>query len=284
MKPTPMRFITPTILAACALGSALAAFAAAGQEAGPGSGMQPLRPVGGPQEPLLPGGGEALRPAAPAQDAPAAQAQPIDWDLRIRTELTQLDLDARMECFDELREAAARDRDARRAMETISKDGADPDLAFLARLALREPARAAGRSGSPFARRPRTLTPRGGVSIDPFGGSSIFEIFENDPFFRGGIGGGLRGGDPFEDMRRQFEEMRRQHEDMRKRVLGGASPFGPGTGRSIGSSSMSFEMTPDGVKVTITEDDGSGPVEKVYEAPSKEALLEAHPELRERIR
>ncbi|MGK0480838.1 MAG: hypothetical protein ACJAQ3_000806, partial [Planctomycetota bacterium] len=50
------------------------------------------------------------------------------------------------------------------------------------------------------------------------------------------------------------------------------------------SSSMSVQATSDGVRVEITEQGPGGPTTRIYEAPSMDALLEANPELKGRVR
>jgi len=225
-----------------------------------------------------------------------------------------LDLDVREEAFDAAVDEAARSAEARAALHAISEDAGDPDLAFTARLALREANRRRTDPGpdvnpGPDVSPGAALDPFGSIQkrmdglmrSDPFLNDFFDDFFSGDPFsgdpFFGRSSGRLfgarpdislfgRSGDPFEEMRQRTEEIRRQFENLRSEAGG---PAGPGSGGSplrsySSSSSMSIENTPAGVRVEITEDTGDGPNTRVYEAPSMEALLEANPELKGRVR
>ncbi|MEM1452729.1 MAG: hypothetical protein AAGI22_26735 [Planctomycetota bacterium] len=229
-----------------------------------------------------------LRPFADP-DAGALDGD-ADLEFELRQRLALRDLDAREEAFDDASRRAAREPAARAALQRIADDDAEPDLAFVARLALREADRLAswGRAGSGFGGQGLPSRPD-----DPFDamrqrlesmfGSDPFvdDFFSQDPFFSRpfrGRGPLLRrdpffSGDPFEDMQRRVDEMRQSMEEA----------LGSGQGISGSSSSLRVETTPDGVRVETVEDDGSGPQRKVYEAESLEVLLQLHPELSDRI-
>ncbi len=284
-----MKF-TPTLF----LGSfgALAATLALAQETPGDAGATtvPLRPLLHPQlEPSGEGsGGSAVDPSMATDSI----------DLVVR--LTVADLDAREAAFDEIARRAAQDSEVRRELRELANDTADPDLAFTARLALRESDRLStwGRVGSGFGGR-ALQTPN-----DPFDSmrrqmESIFgsdpfanDFFTNDPFFSrpfGGRNGTLRldpfagGGDPFENLQRRVDEIRKQFEASRGGRQRHVDPDVDVDSQSV-RSSISMSMTPGGVRVEVTEDDGTGPSTEVYEAESLDALLEAHPELKGRIR
>lgn len=259
-------------------------------------------------------GARALRPASAVQADDAADSAPVrsflggedpastppsNLEYELREKLSLTDLDARESAFDAVAKAAAMGSDARRALQAIADDLSDPDVAFTARLALREADRKAtwGRAGSAFGNGLQA-TPTDPVEAmrqrmesifgaDPF----VSEFFTNDPFQARPFGGrtgqlGLSpfgGGDPFEDMQRRVDEIRQQVAELERsgaRVrTRGASPFQ----RRSQSSSISVESSGDGVRVQVTENDGSGPNTITYEGDSIEALLEAHPELKGRI-
>ena len=288
-----MKFIV-SLAASAVLGAAVAAPSLQDSQ---DSGARPLTPVGGvedaaeeaevPVRPFL--GGVGRGPS----DAPAGGR---DLEEGIRQRLTVSDLDLRMESFQEVAEQAAVSADVRRALGAIARDTADLDLAFSARLALREVERIGtrGRAGSAFGGQGSQ------VPTDPFeamrrqldsvfGADSLLDsVLRDDPFFRRGFGGSrgvfgadpLSGQDPVEAMRARVERMREEMEALRRRSVRGT---GPG-GWAARSSSTSIEQTADGVRVEITEDDGDGPETRVFEGPSLEELLRAHPELEGRMR
>jgi len=125
--------------------------------------------------------------------------------------------------------------------------------------------------GDPFFGGASPFTGRGGVG--PFTGRDPFETFE--PFWRGGAPGSG-------DLRERIDRMHAEIEE----VLRGGDALPPAGGTSLDwrSTGMSVEMTPKGVKVTITEQGADGQETRTYEAPTMDELLEAHPELRGRIR
>lgn len=153
-----MKFIV-SLAASAVLGAAVAAPSLQDSQ---DSGARPLTPVGGvedaaeeaeaPVRPFL--GGVGRGPS----DAPAGGR---DLEEGIRQRLTVSDLDLRMESFQEVAEQAAVSADVRRALGAIARDTADLDLAFSARLALREVERigARGRAGSAFGSTSLTCCP-----------------------------------------------------------------------------------------------------------------------------
>lgn len=168
-----------------------------------------------------------------------------------RERLTDPDLDRREEGFGELVRAARGDREAQEALREWARGTGE--LAWTARLALREAERASDRL------RPR----RPGMDLGPFGGLDVFRS----------------GADPFEDARRRMEELL---EELGTRdPLAGMAPF---LGGRSESRSHSMRVTPEGVEVEIEEtgDDGET-TRKTYRAESLEELYAAHPELRQRL-
>ena len=269
------------------------------------------------------GGSGVLEPLRPG-DAGDAGSLGLELEDAIAESLSILDLDAREAAFDRWAARASREPAVRAALEAIAADASDVDLAFAARLALRESRRSDARWGAPDAVWPKSGGPnaggpgarsaapfgRGGFGADPFaemrremervfggdplfGGASPFpgalggdplmgrDPFQRfEPFWRGGVGGGRGLQERIDRMHAEIEEM-----------LGRAGGFPPMDGGAVGggsmdwrTSGMSVEMTPDGVKVTITEQGSEGQETRTYEAPSIEELLEAHPELEGRIR
>ncbi|MEE2941186.1 MAG: hypothetical protein VX460_12420 [Planctomycetota bacterium] len=288
-----MKFIV-SLAASAVLGAAAAAPSLQDSQE---RGARPLTPVGEVEDTA----GEAKAPVRPflegAGRSPAdAPAGGLELEEGIRQRLTGRDLELRMESFQEVAERAALSADVRRALESIARDTADLDLAFSARLALREAdrvgprgraGRAFGGQGSqapadPFEAMRRQLDSVFGA--DPFLDSAL----RNDPFLRRGFGGsrGLSGAapvpgeDPFEAMRSRVERMREEMEALQR---GGVQRTAPGSWAAR-SSSTSIERTADGVRVVITEDDGDGPETRVFEGSSLEDLLRDHPELEGRIR
>lgn len=310
-----MQFETPVKLTVSVLvaASALVALGLA-QESRPADSTpagSPLRPVESEasQEASRPAPSVPLRPFAGAeQEVPGSSAPSVrDIDLanELRQRLSLTDLDARMEAFQDIAQRVASDAVLRQALQGIADDQADVDLAFSARLAIREADRigAWGRAGTVFGGQglnaPQDPMEAMQRQLDQIFGQDPFlnGAFKNDPFFNRPFGGRLggrpggvgidpfAGGDPFERLEKRVEDMRRRMEDAR----GGA--FGTGNGFSVTppagvsrSSSTSVTMTPDGIRVEITEDDGSGPKKTTYQAPTKEQLLELHPELKDRLR
>lgn len=174
---------------------------------------------------------------------------PFDAD-HWRERLTTPDLDARMFSFEQLARIAAEDPRARQQVLDWSRQADGSELAWTARLLERELERAPAPAG------------RGGLwRVDPFA-AFPFDRFGAPP--------------TFEEFERQFEPF--------LRAPWGAAPLWrqPGA-QAQRSNSSQIEITPDGVKVRVTEDvDGEQKTEE-YSAPSLEDLYAAHPQLRERL-
>lgn len=194
----------------------------------------------------------AVQPAAPnalAQDRLMRVAPPPPMSEQDRTawrdRLTAADLEQREQSFDALIEAAGRDAALRALLEEWSLDSVDTNLAWTARLALRE-LRGLAQRGTPLRR----------------------------GFF---FGDGL---DPFADSQRLLDEMMRGMEPWGNR--GGLPPSAGGSTTSS-AESFSLESGPDGVKCKVTTQEDGREVTEEYSAKSIDELLEAHPELGAKI-
>ena len=229
-----MKFIV-SLAATAVLGAAVAA---PGLQDSRESGARPLTPVGAAE-----GAGEETKaPVRPfLQDAghgPAeAPTSGVGLEEGIRQRLTGRDLDLRMKAFQDVAEQAAVSAEARRALEAIAGDTADLDLAFSARLALREADRIGvrGRAGSAFGGRglqaptdPFEAMRRQLDSV--FGADPLLDsVLRNDPLLRRGFGADpFSGEDPFEAMRSRVERMREEMEALQRQ---GVRSMGPGAGR-----------------------------------------------------
>jgi hypothetical protein len=178
-----------------------------------------------------------------------------------RSKLVHADLEQRERDFERLLDLARRDRAVRDALETWSRETGEPDLAWTSRLALRE-----------LERAPRRL------SAAPFGGSPEWLDLQS------------RFGDlqqQFGDVDSMFSELQAELDTLFRNGPGFA-PGTPGTpgfqghGRSQ-SESFSLEVGPDGVVAKVTEDVDGEKKTREYKAGTLEELLEANPELRDRI-
>ena len=187
--------------------------------------------------------------AAPVE--PLTQEQLAVWKKR----LTQADLDLREQAFDLALDTARRDESLRSALEAWAKDTSAPELAWTARLVLRE----WKERQDPFA----ALGGHRALPVDPLGP---------------GWGAGAGPGVDFDTLRRRmFEELGLAPGTQAQ----GAAPAQPSI--QAQSESMSLEVGPDGVKCKLTKTVDGKEVTEEYEAKSMDELLEAHPELRERV-
>jgi hypothetical protein len=220
---------------------------------------------------------------APGAVDPAPPSGGVDRGAEeLRLLLSDADLDRRMDAFDQSSREAAENGPTRAALELLAADLADPEVAFLARLALRG-APSTSMGGGRVAPLPPSLRGLMGADlfpVDPFGGS----LSGLDPF----------SGDPFRDLEQRMEDL---HQRMLsgprpglRRAPGWPSPSPPGRGAapapsrgSFSSSSVSISQGPGGVRVEVTEDQGEGRETFTYEAESMDALLRAHPELRAKL-
>lgn len=190
-----------------------------------------------------------LMRAAPVE--PLTQDQIGVWKKRLEQE----DLDLREQAFDLALEAARRDAGLRSALEGWAKDTSTPELAWTARLVLRE----LKERQDPFS----ALGGQRGLPFDPLGP---------------GLGSGFGPGVDFDTLRR------RMFEDFG--LVPGTAPQGGAPAQpSIQSQSESFslESGPDGVKCKVTKTVDGKEVTEEYEAKTIDELLEAHPELRDRV-
>jgi len=185
-----------------------------------------------------------LTPRAQHGAGAARTLAPVFDESEWRERLTSPDLDARMFSYNQLCGLAERDDAVRRQIETWSQDANSPELAWTARLLLRE---------IDFGGRAPTLSGRGLWRIDPF------------------------GDDPFGALQQRLDSW--MAPGPRGMFPGfGASPNGASTSRS-----HSVEISPDGVKVRVTENVDGKETTKEYTAKSLDELLEAHPELGDQI-
>lgn len=282
---------TASILAALGLTTAALAPLATGLQEGGLVRVLPPQADGsselGPGEELEAGEGrsEAGGPAAserprPDGSSPESAEEAPEFDRRDwRERLLDPDLDRREASFEELLALAGGSSEVREVLERWSRDEFETELAWSARLLLRE------------LREHRELQLAPGIR--PLPGTTL------SPF---GSGPGGRAGDPLE----QLESRMRQLESELDRMFGqdrwpapGGDPLelfrslprgndksdGGGLPGQLERRGHSFRMQagPDGVRVEIEVEENGELQQRTYEAGSLEELLESHPELRERI-
>ncbi|MFO1011007.1 MAG: PDZ domain-containing protein [Planctomycetota bacterium] len=194
--------------------------------------------------------------ARDAQRAPAFEAEA--W----KTKLSARDLAARERDFDALVELARRDDGARTALENWAKDEGAGELAWTSRLALRELDRAPRGAGNGWRRTPARS----------FAAPDFDDLQRQMDELHRRFGG---MDDLFSDLQRQMDDL----------FQGGGPATGPGLQNRVDAHSESFSMKmgPDGVEVTVEEGEGDARHTQTYKANSLEELLEAHPELADRI-
>ena len=185
---------------------------------------------------------------------PLARADSADQN-SWRERLSNKDLVARENDFENLVSRAAQSDETRATLEAWSKDEEHLEFAWTCRLALREaksraahvdPFGAMG-GGDPFeAMRQRMF---GGQGADPFSGFMTI-----DPFGRGS----QLTIDPFSSLQN-------------------------GSGSNSEAERFSMEITPDGVKAHVKKNVNGQDTDEEYSAKSVEDLLAAHPELSGRI-
>lgn len=193
-----------------------------------------------------------LRVSPSPQLGGRARALPEPFDAaQWRQRLSQKDLDARLFSFEQLAQRAAGDSDARRQIdEWAAGSDDDRDLAWTARLLKRELEREHERGAAHGRTGPRV----GLWRIDPF------------------------SEEPFAELERHMDEW------MRAAPHGGIGLWGvPDAWGSSSSNSAQVEITPEGVKVRITEEVSGESKTREYTAATLDELLEAHPELRDRL-
>jgi len=168
-------------------------------------------------------------------DAPAAD----DWKKR----LADSDLERRESAFDEVVERARGDRELRNALEQTAQATDAPELAWTARMALRE----LRRGGAGRARGYDDLRQR-------------FEALERN----------LGGMDSmFEDLRSQLG------------AFPALPPHSRGTAQQF--HGYSLQIGPDGVTLESTENSDGNGEQKTYKAKNMEELLQNYPELKDKL-
>jgi len=178
-----------------------------------------------------------------------------------RQRLSNPELDARMFSFEQLARIASEDVRARQQIREWASESDGAELAWTARLLERELARAPSQSQS-----------SGRWRVDPFA-PFAFDTFE-------GFGAPLS----LEEFERQLErQFGRQFGPLLRAPGRAPQPWGKSAPQAQRSSSSQIEITPDGVKVRVTEEiDGQQRTEE-YSASTLEELYATHPQLRERI-
>ncbi|MBL8862368.1 MAG: PDZ domain-containing protein [Planctomycetes bacterium] len=171
--------------------------------------------------------------------------------------LSAPDLDARERAFAELVEEAVANDAARAALKAWARETGRADLAWTARLALRE-----------VERRPGTHL----RALKSFGGGAF---------------GDLRG--RFEELERQFGgldslfgDLQRDLDRMFQAQPDPAAP--PAQGGLRRSESFRLQVGPEGVEVQVDEDVDGKRSTRTYKGRTLEEVLEANPELSERLR
>lgn len=206
-------------------------------------------------------GAQSAAPAPQTQRLERVEPRSAAFDARAWEEkLAARDLDERERAFASLVDVAVHDDAARETLRAWSTDESRGDLAWTARLALREVER---RPGTHL----RALKSFGGGAMDDL--RSRFDEMEKRF-------GGLDSmfGDLQRDLDRFFQDS----------GPNAATPHAlpPGSARSQ-SQSYRVEAGPGGVKVEVDEDVNGQRSTRTYEGESLEALIEAHPELKGRI-
>jgi hypothetical protein len=172
-----------------------------------------------------------------------------------RAQLAERDLAQRERNFDSLIDAARGDPRLRRMLEQWAADTNDLELAWTARLALRE------------------------LAANPLG-------WFDSRYSPGGVGRLPLGADGLLEAQRFFEQLEQQWRDLHDawpQSPGAQAPTPGASGSSSSAESFNLSVGPEGVKCEVRRDvDGSEEV-KTYAAASMEELLEANPELRDKL-
>jgi hypothetical protein len=254
-------------------------------------GTRRLAPSAGQSTPLPRGGGSGSA-GVPQESAPQALDEPVrrgvapePAPLDLAELFREPDLDLRERHFESILARAAHDAAVRSELEELAA-GTDPELAWTARLALRE-VRATPRSMVRGPARDRALDPF--WQFESIFGANPFD----DPFFTNPFGGFGRspfapqqpdgtdpGADPFERMRsglRRLEELVGPPQN--DWLAPGTAPT-PRSGVHFQGRSESLSVTPDGVRLDVEEDGPNGKTSRTYEARTLEELYSSHPELR----
>jgi len=170
-------------------------------------------------------------------ERPLTRWDPSGWE----RDLLASDLDQREANFDRLVREATQNPDLRETLRLWSSDTRRPDLAWSARLALRE------------LRLRQTQSPFGGSLSAPGFGQ------QRDPMAL-------------------FDELQRELDSM---LGNRSTPGPGGSGSDARSKQFRFESGPNGVRVHLDQDVNGERTTQTFEAATLDELLEAHPELRE---
>jgi hypothetical protein len=187
------------------------------------------------------GGLERLDPSQPALGlGPQGEAEAAFDDSAWHERLSAVDLDARERSFDELVARARRDEIARGYLQRLARDPIQVELAWTARLALREAER-----GTSLLR-----------LVDPFGGEDWEAL-----------------GGPWREMQSLIEELRSPHAHP-------APPRAPTSGAvEQKSHSFSLEQGPDRCVLRVTQIVDGQESTQEYEGRTLEEILQQNPAL-----
>ncbi len=164
--------------------------------------------------------------------------------------LVEGDLDLRMAAYEAIVEAGGRDDSVFRSIQAWAADPAVGELAWTARMALRE------------------LEKRPVKSQDPWGfGAGDLDWFRTSPL--GGLG--MSPDEIERNLQNKFDQLQRQ---MQQGFAPGAIP-----GSGFEQRSFSVEFGPNGMKVRTRRSGAGGDNEHQWEAQNIDELLKAHPEL-----
>jgi hypothetical protein len=188
-----------------------------------------------------------------------------------RKRLKQSDLDARQRDFDALVKRARREKNVREAIDRWAHDSSDGDLAWTSRLLQREVdaqrKRSSARANDLSSGRANDLSGNGDGTPD-------WDNFQNR----------------FNELQKQFGGMDSQFGRLQNeldRMMREQPQFHwttPGSGGSSSTAkSFTLQVGPDGVTCRVRENVDGKEQTKEYKAESMEALLDAHPELRDQI-
>jgi len=176
------------------------------------------------------------------------------WEEKLATR----DLEERERAFEALVDLAVADDAAREAVRAWSTDAGRPELAWSARLALRE-----------VERRPGTHL----RALKNFGGGAM---------------GDLRG--RFEELEQRFGGLDSMFGDLQRdldRLFSNPPPIAPGAvphgSPRAQSQAFRLQVGPDGVKIEVDEDVDGQKSTRTYTGKTLADVLEANPELKDRI-
>jgi len=178
-------------------------------------------------------------------EVPPGKFDPELWAAR----LSEGDLDLRMAAFEAIVEAGMRDDSVYQHIQAWAADSSVGELAWTARMALRE-----------LERRPAP-------AVDPWGLGSDLDWFYTSPF----QGLGVTPDEIERNLQNKFDQL---HREMQRGFSPGSAP-----GDGVEQRSFRFELGPDGLKVRTKRSGAEGEDERHWEAESIEELLKAHPEL-----